>query len=140
MYLSTEMSPLTGQNPRTYSDWEMPRGVVHVVLTYLPHEEDEVTPTHPITVESFVHGNTLYRASSPLAFQCALRSGIYTLSGPFGIVLSHESVDILVEEMVPEFLEYLWEEYALEDEAALDGPARKLRSALLECFEAEEGA
>jgi len=66
MYLSTEMSPPTEQSLRTYSDWGMPPQVVHTILTNLPHEEEEVTPTHPVTVESFVHGNILYRALSPL--------------------------------------------------------------------------
>ena len=76
-----------------------------------------------------------YRADPPLSFLVSEDSGLFHLSGEFNIHLAHESRQELMNGMLQEMLEYLWEEYAQEDISKLDSGVRKLREALLKRFE-----
>lgn len=97
-------------------------------------KENQENTLLKVVVEASFNGRR-YRAGPPLSFLVREDSGLFHLSGEFNIHLAHESCPELMNDILQEMLEYLWEEYAQEDISKLDSGARKLRDALLKRFE-----
>ena len=92
--------------------------------------DQQVTVVEVIRREFVTLGKRRHRASPPLSFVLTGHSGMYHLEGDFDIQLTHESAAELTSVLLDEVLEFLWEEYALEEEAQLDEGARRLRTEL----------
>ena len=99
--------------------------------------EQQVTEIRVLRRESFTLNGKPYRAVPPLCFLLTQHSGMFHLQGDFDICLTHESPEELTTVLLLEVLEYLWEEYALENDSDMDEGARKLRAELLNRFAAQ---
>lgn len=106
--------------------------------TYEPNgPAHQVNTVHwPIRIDHAVLAGSPYRIFPPLVFSLTQSEDMFFLEGDLEICMAHESQDELTTTLLEETLEFLWKEYALEDEDALDQKARELRTALLDRFKA----
>ena len=126
VYRETTDDEHTVSIPPTTSESE--KRTVSIPPTTSESEKHEVVRT--VEFNSVTLNGKSYRASPPLSFVCTTlvspEPGLTYLTGDFDILLAHESSEELFNRILPELLEYLWEEYALEDTSMLDGRARDL--------------
>ncbi|MYA77224.1 MAG: hypothetical protein F4132_12930 [Gemmatimonadetes bacterium] len=102
-------------------------------LVYVTEQMEDIT-RFQITAGWFMSGSKKISPKHPLTFQCVLDDGWWVISnGPFDIMLTAETKEEL-RVFVYQELEFLWRQYAMEDENVLDEGARHLKYQLLDFY------